>query len=330
MNDFLLFFLPVVAGAAVTYVMLPVSMWLSRRTGAVGLDVHKPSPYPVPKLGGLALVFGGSAGMIVFWVFTGKFFFTSLFLSSFIAAVIGLVEDFREINPVVKPLLLTFAGVPVVVAGVYSPNPVLPFVGATRLTILYPLLVLIAFAVVCNAVNSVDVLNGSMALTSLASLLPLTIVSYLESKPEVFMVCLVSAAVLTVFLTKNFYPAKTFAGNVGSLYMGALITFVAVYGRMEVVAIVALMPQIMNEFHIIYSLRGLRSGKAAAVRPTIVSSSLIGANPDKRAPITLLRLVTAGKRLTEKEAVSRLTILCLYSSFLSLFTYFVLIRGLRF
>ncbi|MDW8083898.1 MAG: hypothetical protein RMI49_01675 [Candidatus Caldarchaeum sp.] len=328
MDAFTKFVLPVVAAAVVTLAVLPISMRLSRRLGAVGLDVHKPTPYQVPKLGGLAVVAGSAAGFLVYWLQSGNSVFISLFLSSLVAATIGLVEDFREVNPVIKPLLLTAAGVPVVLAGAYSPNPVLPFVGATRLTIVYPLLVLVGFAVVCNAVNGVDVLNGSMALTSLASLLSLTIVSYIENKPEIFAICLVISISLAVFLTKNFYPAKTFAGNIGSLYVGAVITFAAIAGRMEVVAIIALMPQIMNEFHIIYSLRGLKSGKTISVRPTIVTSSLIEANPDRRAAITLLRMITAGTRLTEKQAVNRLTLLTLYSSLLSILTYLFLIRGL--
>lgn len=329
MDAFLIILLPVVSSAAVTLLSLPFSMWLSRRTGAVGLDVHKPKPYPVPKLGGISIIVGVSSGMFVYWILTGTSHLIPLYAASFTAALIGLVEDFRELNPVVKPALLAAAGVPVVLTNVYHPSPVLPFVGAARLTLLYPLLILVGFAVVCNAVNSVDVLNGSMALTSLASLLPMMVVSFLEEKFGIFVLCLVTATALATFLTKNAYPAKTFAGNVGSLYVGALITFIAVVGRMEVVAIVSLMPQIMNEFHIIYSLRGLKSGKKALARPTMVNSSLIEANIDERAPITLLRMLTAGKPLTEKEAVDRFTYLCLYSSLLSLLTYFLFIRGVQ-
>ncbi|BAJ49886.1 UDP-N-acetylglucosamine--dolichyl-phosphate N-acetylglucosaminephosphotransferase [Candidatus Caldarchaeum subterraneum] len=314
------------AAAATAFVMLPVSMWLSRRSGAMGLDVHKPNPYPVPKLGGLAIVAGLAAGALVCWVFTSSSILAPFVGSLAVAALIGLWEDFREINPVLKPVLLVVAGVPVVAAGVYSPDPVLPFVGPTRLTILYPLLVLLGFSIVCNAVNSLDVLNGSMAATSLTAILPLTIIAYLEKKAEIFSLCLVTAVVLLVFLSKNIYPAKTFAGNVGSLAVGAVIAYVAIVGRMEVAAIVALLPHIMNEFHIIYSLGGLRSGKKAPTRPTIINSGVITANVDRKAPVTVVRLLTAGEKLTEPAVVWRLFLLCLYSAVLSLLTYFLFIR----
>ncbi|MEM4573827.1 MAG: hypothetical protein QXF45_04745 [Candidatus Caldarchaeum sp.] len=313
-----------VVSAAATFFTIPASIWFSRRAGAVGLDVHKPKPYEVPKLGGLALAAGISSAMIVYWLLTGTSPIFTLFATTFTALAIGLFEDFREINPILKPLLISLAGIPFLVAGTYSPNPELPFIGTTRLTIVYPFLILVGFAVVCNAVNSIDVLNGSMALTSLFALLPLAVVSLVEGKTEVFILSLATMVSLSVFLTKNYYPAKTFAGNVGSLYIGAVITYIAIVGRMEVVAIVALMPQIMNEFHIIYSMRGLKSGKNTAVRPTVLNGSYIQANPDRRAAVTLLRMLTAGSRLTEKQAVNGLAFLSLYSSFLALLTYFLL------
>ncbi|MEM4341317.1 MAG: hypothetical protein QXF97_02025, partial [Candidatus Caldarchaeum sp.] len=65
-------FVAAAAAAASAFVMLPVSMWLSRRSGAMGLDVHKPNPYPVPKLGGLAIVAGLAAGAVVYWAFTSS------------------------------------------------------------------------------------------------------------------------------------------------------------------------------------------------------------------------------------------------------------------
>jgi UDP-N-acetylglucosamine--dolichyl-phosphate N-acetylglucosaminephosphotransferase len=243
------------------------------------------------------------------------------------AAAIGLLEDFRELNPVLKPGLLALAGIPIVAAGIYTPNPHIPFVGPARLTIVYPLLVLAGFAVLCNAVNSIDVLNGSMAYSSIPPLLALATVAYIEGRLQVLGVALVLAASLAVFLTQNKYPAKVFAGNVGSLFVGAAITYVAIVGRMEVVAIVAMMPQIMNEFHIIYSLRGLKSAKTASVRPVIVEGGVLRANLEKEAPLTLLRMFSV-EGVSEKAAVNGMLVLSTYSSILSLVTYFLFIRGI--
>ncbi len=312
----------------ITAVFIPISKMVSRKTGCMGFDAHKTPPYPVPKLGGLSIVAGTIAGFgVIALTVSNLALFTALYASTLTAALIGLFEDFRELNPLLKPFLLSIAGIPVVLAGVYSPNPFIPFVGSTRLTLLYPLLILVGFAVVCNAVNSIDVLNGSMAYTSLAALIPLSVTSFLEGRLDILTLCLVTAVSLGVFLVQNKYPAKIFAGNVGSLYVGAILTFIAITGRIEVVATVALMPQIMNEFHIIYSLRGFKSAKETVNRPVIVNNNIIKASVDEKAPITLLRMLTVGDGLTEKKAVTHMTLLSLYSAFLSIITYVLFIRG---
>ncbi len=315
----------IVTGAALTAALLPVSKLISRRLGCVGLDVHKAAPYPVPKLGGLAVVAGSVAG---FMAFTQDLRIAAALLGCVLtAAAIGLLEDFREVNPVLKPGLLALAGIPIVAAGIYTPYPQIPFVGTSRLTIVYPLLVLAGFAVLCNAVNSIDVLNGSMAYSSIPPLLALSTVAYIEGRLQVLGITLVLAASLAVFLTQNKYPAKVFAGNVGSLFVGAVITYVAIVGRMEVVTIVAMMPQIMNEFHIIYSLRGLKSAKTASVRPVTVENGVLRANLEKEAPLTLLRMFSV-EGVSERAAVNGMLALSTYSSILSLVTYFLLIRGI--
>ncbi|MEM4303240.1 MAG: hypothetical protein QXQ70_05020 [Candidatus Caldarchaeum sp.] len=317
----------IVAGIA-SAIFLPLSKLVSRKTGCMGMDVHKTPAYPVPKLGGLSIMAGTYAGLGFLSLALNQTTLVAAFYSStLVAGLIGLFEDFRELNPVLKPLLLTAAGIPVLLTGVYTPNPVLPFVGTTRLTIIYPLLVFAGFAVVCNAVNSIDVLNGSMGYTSLAVLIPLSLVSFLEGRLEILAICIILAVSLAVFLTQNSFPAKVFAGNVGSLYVGAALTFIAITGRIEVVTIVALMPQIMNEFHIIYSLRGFKSAKTSSARPVVIYSGMIKASVEANAPITLLRMLAADRGVTERQAVARLTLLSLYSALLSVITYFLFIGG---
>ncbi|MCS6769836.1 MAG: hypothetical protein NZ570_05315, partial [Candidatus Caldarchaeum sp.] len=272
-----------VAAALTSIALIPLSKAVSKKTGCMGIDVHKTPSYPVPKLGGLIVVGGVMAGYGVASPYLDN---TTLafYFSTALAAFIGLYEDFREVNPILKPMLLALAGVPVLFFGTYSPNPVIPFVGNARLTIVYPLLVLIGYAVVCNAVNSIDVLNGSLAYTTLAALIPLSLASLLEAKTETLALCLVLAVSLTVFLSVNKYPSKVFAGNVGSLFIGAALTFITITGRLEVLAIVALIPQIMNEFHIIFSMRGLKSAKNSVKRPVLVENGKIKASREREAP----------------------------------------------
>jgi UDP-N-acetylmuramyl pentapeptide phosphotransferase/UDP-N-acetylglucosamine-1-phosphate transferase len=312
----------------VTAITLPLMRKLSNRLDLMGADIHKETRPRIPKLGGLGIFLGVLAGSIA-GLYMAGFIDTAVALGLALSAsaAIGLLEDFREINPIVKPILIAAAGIPIIILGTYTPYPELPLIGRARLTILYPILILVGITVVANAVNSTDVLNGSMALTSLASLTPLIIISFLEGKWEALMIGLALLGALGVFLSQNYYPARIFSGNAGSLVVGVSIAVLAIVGRLEVVALIALMPQIMNEFHIIFSLGGLRNAKNIPHRPVELEGGALRASASHKAPITLVRLLTATEPLTEREVVVRMALLTSYSALLAIITYLFFIGG---
>ena len=320
--------LALLISVAVTALSLPLAAKLSHRLGLLGADFHKEDRPKIPKLGGVGIFLGVLAGATV-GLYAGGFWNTAVAfgLAISIAAAIGLVEDFREINPIVKPVLIALAGLPILLLTSYSPYPELPFIGRARLTIVYPILILVGVTIVANAVNSTDVLNGSMALTSLASLTPLIIISLIKMNMEAIIIGLTLVGVLTVFLSQNYYPAKIFSGNAGSLTVGVSIAVLAIVGRLEIPALIALMPQIMNEFHIIFSLGGLRNAKRVPTRPVELNAGMIRASRSSNAPITLVRLLTASEPLTEKGVVHRMALLTSYSALLSMITYLLFMRG---
>jgi UDP-N-acetylmuramyl pentapeptide phosphotransferase/UDP-N-acetylglucosamine-1-phosphate transferase len=312
----------------VTAITLPLMRKLSNRLDLMGADIHKENRPRIPKLGGLGIFLGVLAGSTA-GLYMAGFIDTAVALGLALSAsaAIGLLEDFREINPIVKPILIAAAGIPIIILGTYTPYPELPLIGRARLTILYPILILVGITVVANAVNSTDVLNGSMALTSLASLTPLIIISFLEGKWEALMIGLALLGALGVFLSQNYYPARIFSGNAGSLVVGVSIAVLAIVGRLEVVALIALMPQIMNEFHIIFSLGGLRNAKNIPHRPVELEGGALRASASHKAPITLVRLLTATEPLTEREVVVRMALLTSYSALLAIITYLFFIGG---
>ena len=312
-----------------TRLSIPLSRFLSQRFGILGVDAHKHDSPLIPKIGGLSILAGTLAAVAIVFAFLSPSYsiLIGVVASTLVAAVIGLYEDLREINPVVKPLLLLSAGLPVVLLGLYQPNPEFPFIGRTRMHIVYPFLVLAGFSVISNAVNSVDVLNGAMVFMSAVSLVPLLLISLVSGRVEALVISAALLGALVAFAPENKYPAKMFVGNVGSLSVGALFTLIAILGRLEIPTIIALMPQITNEFHIIASMGGLKSGKLLKERPVSLNNDgLIEANPSKEAPITLVRLLTANNKLGEREIVRCLVLLSAYSASLSLLTYFVFMR----
>ncbi|MEM2016305.1 MAG: hypothetical protein QXF28_01740 [Nitrososphaerota archaeon] len=317
---------------AVSFILIilltPLFIRIGRMLNLTGVDIHKPHKPIIPKTGGPALVISVMASITMYLIIQG--FSTevlALIISSLIAALIGFLEDLKgEVNPKIKPLLLVFAGIPILALSVYNPRPVLPFIGVTRLTKIYPILVLASYPVVCNAVNSIDVLNGSVSFTSIAFFTAILAVSIINGLEYPLMISLVMLATLAGFALYNRYPSRIFAGNSGSLFIGAVMASTAIIWRIEVVAIIALLPHIMNEMHVIFSMRGLKSAKQHNSRPILVEEGWITANPDPNAPLTLVRMLSAKVKVREDILVRSISILSLYSAFLAVLTSILFMR----
>ena len=319
--------LTVLAGVAISLILalgaVRSSMSLARKLKLLGRDVHKPGTVLVPKIGGLGMAVSYSVTLILLSPRIDAVTLT-LLASPIASAAIGLSEDFREQNPVLKPVLLALPGLVVIALGTYDPHPLIPFVGRARLTIVYPVLLVVAYSVVSNAVNSIDVVNGSLALFSIPIVaLSIPVSLALDAPAQVLVAEASLLGSLLGFLFYNRYPARTFGGNVGSnLVSAAMVTF-AVLGGFEVFLLVALLPAILNEAVVIVSMGGLKSGKEIVKRPVLVIGGLIRDNPDLSAPLTIVRMLSTGGPVNESKVARDIGTLSLFSSVLALVTLLV-------
>lgn len=317
-----------ILAALISYALMPFVKNLAKRANLFGVDVHKSWKPLIPKIGGISVFIGVTMSVLItsflFNMVNNKVL--AFIISTELAAILGLWEDFRELNPVLKPILLALIGLPIVFMNAYYPYPNLPFVGKRMLTIIYPILVPIAFTIVTNAVNSMDVLNGSMTFTSIVATSTIFLITLIKGNLLPAYLCTALLGALAVFAYYNKYPAKLFPGNVGSLYVGASLISIAIIGSVEVALLIAILPQITNEFHIIYSMRGFKSAKNLSERPVFVENDMLSANPSKRAPLTLVRMITSRCSLSENEVVKMLIIISIISAVLALITEFFFIK----
>lgn len=168
--------------------------------------------------------------------------------SAFGFGLIGFLDDFIKVvkkrnlglrawQKIVGQLLVTTA----LLAGLWmngtlSTSITLPFFGMVDFGILfYPLSYILIIGVV-NAVNLTDGIDGLCSCVTFVSMLGfLTLVSFLGQ----FVMSILPAALagaLAGFLIWNFYPAKTFMGDTGSMFLGGMVTALAfIMGRPELV-----------------------------------------------------------------------------------------------
>jgi len=335
----------------VTFLIMPYVIKAMKRRGIVGIDVHKFNKPEVAEMGGVGILFGVTIACLVLFLGSGLIGFFDIRILVFlavllIAGLIGVIDDLKSLGPRIKPLLTTLACLPILLftwtligldlippfLPAYVPAPYLPFLGATRLTIVYPLLLIpLAIAVTSNAVNMSDVFNGVMPLTTIIMFVALLIVSVLMMAvgiPEAGLGLLFSSVMIGALFAYYYYnrfPAKVFAGDTGSLLVGAAIGAIAVMGRLEIVAIVALLPAIMNAFYSLVSIGGLLERRQMKARPTsFQENGTLAASSDPKAPITLTRLVVARGPLTEPLITLSLATLTLASSILAILTVFLI------
>ncbi len=300
--------------------------WLEKK-GFTGRDVHKPWSPEVAEPGGIALIISYLLLSMVLLVYPSinTYKVLAVSVSALYAGLVGLVDDFRVLKARTKTVLAFTAAAPIILLQVYDPRPIMPFAGPLRLTILYPILLPFAYAVVLNAVNMADTHNGVIPGTGLlvgGVLLFSSLSAYLKGYTDVtgVILSLLFIGLLAGYIRYNWFPAKVFNGDSGSFLIGALIAGIAVVSRAEVPVIVALMVYIVNGFQILLSIKGLVERRQIGVRPVRVEDGWIKANPDRRAPITIPHLLTLREPLNEKEIVFGYMFLAGFSSLLGIIT----------
>ena len=308
----------------VTFAATPIIAREMKKLGITGQDIHKLSKPPVPEMCGLAVIVGLVIGAVIYGLISPPSVREAIaFIGTvLIAGGIGIVDDLHPLGARTKPLLTALACIPILVLGTYVPYVEIPLVGVVRFTIIYPVLIPIAIAVTSNSINMMDVMNGAMPGT--VAIISLTMMGVLlwAGRTQAATLAGVLLAAMLAFYYFNRFPSKVFSGDTGSLSVGAAIGAIAIMGRIEAVAIVALIPQIMNSFYGLASVRGLRERREILERPTkLLEDGRLQASAEKGAPVTLARLILAAGPLGEKEIVRTMMFLTLVSCILALTTY---------
>ncbi len=204
----------------------------------------------VPLLGGLAI-------FCSFWIVVGylSFFtdifhrhiapreFIGVFLGSLILIILGFFDDKQNLSPK-KRLIITFVAVAVAVLGGVDLQKITnPFGGIINLEIfgldlfgyghIFILADLVVFFWLLGMMYTTKILDGLDGLTTGIVFIGSLMIASLSStdkffQPETATLALVLAGACLGFLFFNFYPAKIFLGEGGSLLLGFLLGILAV------------------------------------------------------------------------------------------------------
>jgi UDP-N-acetylmuramyl pentapeptide phosphotransferase/UDP-N-acetylglucosamine-1-phosphate transferase len=304
--------------------------YLSRRNMTV-LDYHKIDKPRIPRPGGPAILIAILAGEGVLFSISGSYAILALILATLISGLIGVVDDLKTLGGITKPALLLVAGLPILAieylvpnARVFSPYFYLPiFQVPPNIPLIYPLLVLVAIPVVTNTINTIDVLNGVVSGFSLIACIPVTFDISLrvlagKTDPIILLAMLPIIAAVGAFFIFHKYPSKIFPGDSGAIALGAAYGTMAMIGGAELVAVIAILPAILNSYFFLSTVRRLIEHRQIKNPPTItLPDAKVIATSDPKAPVTLMRMIVSRSAMTEDEIARDILLLSLFCSLLA-------------
>ncbi|HEX7475201.1 MAG TPA: hypothetical protein VF318_04480 [Dehalococcoidales bacterium] len=242
----------------VTYAAIPLMIPRLKRNGICGKDLNKPDQPEVAEMGGLGIILGFGAGVIL-----------SLFLISFthllhsvdlesilavfctvlIASIIGILDDLITIKQWVKAIAPVFAALPLMALKAGDSVMNVPVVGSVDFGLVYALvLVPIGVTATANVANMLAGFNGLEAGMGMVGMTALAIIAFRHSETTSLLILLSAIGALVAFLRYNWYPAKVFIGDVGTLTIGTVIACSVIIGNFETAGVIVMLPYVVEFF----------------------------------------------------------------------------------
>ncbi len=215
------------------------------------IDVPKDSrrmhKRPIPRLGGLAIIFGFMVSTMILSLRFGYMTrgLAATLIGAMIIAAVGIVDDAKTLDAKPKFALQIVAALIVVLWGdtrveVFT-NPI---VWSGQAYFVLPTWASVTFSVlwivfITNAVNFIDGLDGLAA--GVSAIMTVSIV-FISARLGDYSVAMVGTALMGAcfgFLPYNFNPAKIFMGDTGSTFLGFVLATFSIQGVFKSYAVIS-------------------------------------------------------------------------------------------
>lgn len=229
-----------------SFISTPVVKLWAFKLNAIDVpkDTRRMHKKPIPRMGGMAIIFGFTVALLCFY---GNWDRKSAAMldGAAIIAVMGVVDDIKALDAKPKFLIQILAALIVVVGGdlkidvITNPNffsnnayLVLPEWLSVIVTILW-----IVF--ITNAVNFIDGLDGLAA--GVSAIMSVSLV-FIAVRVGEYSVAIIGTSLMGAcfgFLPYNFNPAKIFMGDTGSTFLGFILASLSIRGVFKSYAIIS-------------------------------------------------------------------------------------------
>jgi len=219
-----------------TYLLVPLNIKFSKKLKLV----DKPSERGInnrniPLAGGLSFAFPVILLQIVYYFLFPEFGLEVLKLAigGLAILILGFLDDKKKYTANYKLLFQIIIVVIMFIIGFKIELLTNPFGEAIHSGIFSFPLTVIWFLIVINAFNLIDGIDGLASGIALIVSIVLMAVSLVCSNNMIVFLCLILIGSNLAFLKYNFYPAKIFMGDTGSLFIGFNIATISVIGTTQ-------------------------------------------------------------------------------------------------
>ncbi|MEQ6377565.1 MraY family glycosyltransferase [Bacillaceae bacterium S4-13-58] len=218
-----------VLSLVISVLLTPVVKKLAYKIGAMDqLDPRKVHTVEMPRLGGLAIYISFISGFLIFS--PQHPYVLPIVVASSIIVITGMLDDIRGLSPKTKLLMQIVSAVIVIASGVHIDFINLPFGDPLDLGYLSIPFSLLWVVGITNAINLIDGLDGLAAGISSIALLTISCLAILMGNSFVTLISFLLLGGTVGFLFYNFYPAKIFMGDTGSLFLGFMLAVISMLG----------------------------------------------------------------------------------------------------
>lgn len=230
------------------FILTPYTIKIARKIGAVDIpnDERRVHKKPMPKFGGPAIIIGFLVSTLYLIITTSlegnlNIFGEENYLIKLLGILGGILvlgifnffDDIKGIHPLTKLIGQLIASIIVVAAGIRIENFNLPFFeGNIILSNAFACVLTVIWIVgITNSINLIDGLDGLSSGISIISCVCLLIIFALNNSPLIAIIMITAlVGALSGFLPFNFNPAKTFIGDIGSNFIGFMISIISILG----------------------------------------------------------------------------------------------------
>lgn len=238
------FYLPFLTALLISYLVTPFVKWFANKIGAIDVpkDERRVHKVPIPRLGGLAIYISTIISILIFVKYIDKSII-GIIVGGTIIVITGVIDDIKPLSAKTKFLAQILAACVLILVDVkidFVSNPFDEVDGLTKLGNMSIPVTIFWVIGITNTVNLIDGLDGLAAGVASISAMSLLFVAALNGFFSVAIIAAILAGSAFGFLPHNFNPAKIFMGDTGALFLGYMLSVIAIKGVMKSVAAIGI------------------------------------------------------------------------------------------